>query len=67
MEHYNARSNYNICEFIHKHIFKRNEKNLIYTIQNIRLNKRQVQIQKLDVYSLGMTITKWLTMILIEW
>jgi serine/threonine protein kinase len=67
MEHYNARSNYNIYEFIHKHIFKRNEKKeMIHTIQNIkRLNKRQV-IQKLDVYSLGMTITKWLTMILLN-
>jgi serine/threonine protein kinase len=66
-EYYYTRSNFHLYEFIHKKIFKRNIKNDIRrSIQRVtKVNKMHI-IQKLDVYSLGITIIKLFIMILTE-
>jgi hypothetical protein len=61
LEHYSSRNNYNMYEFIHKHIFKRNIKNHMKLIINLsikkKINKNEI-IKKLDTYSLGISIIK---------
>ena len=66
MEHYNARSNYNIYEFIHKHIFKRNEKKEMIYHSKYKEIKQKTSDPKIRCLATRDDVTKWLTMILLN-